>query len=281
MTDSSYSGGTGESATVRRLLMLLDRNERRWPAPIEHHRRIDSTNRRLKEWSRAGAPDRAVVIADEQTAGAGRRGRVWFSPPGNVYLSLLLRGDWAAERPFLVPLTGGVAVARALTQLGLRPRLKWPNDVLVGDRKIAGLLAESVMSPRGLDSIVLGAGVNVRLAPDFDSSSSIDRATTLRDEAGVVHDRLDVAATVLARMAECYDALARNESEEMLMEWRRFSVHWWGRLVEAYTGEKRVVGVMEDLGEQGELILRLQNGSMRKLYADEARRLRISAEDGR
>jgi BirA family biotin operon repressor/biotin-[acetyl-CoA-carboxylase] ligase len=277
----AYSDLMLDSSTANRLRSLLERDGRRWAAPIEHHRTIDSTNRRLKEWSRDGAPDRAVVVAEEQTAGRGRQGRNWISPPGNVYLSLLVRGDWIADRPYLLSLIGGVAAADALARFGLSPQLKWPNDVCIRDRKIAGLLSEIVPGAHGIDAVVVGVGVNVNLARDDLPPAMIDQTTSLRLELGVMHDSLVAAAFVLARMNECYDALAQGEWRKMLFEWRRFSVPWWGCLVEAHVGEEKILGVMEDLGTQGELIIRLQDGSVRQLYADGARMLRRSAEEVR
>src|SRR6266540_629595 len=101
-----------------------------WPAPIEHHVRLGSTSDRLKEKARKGAPEWAAVLADEQTGGRGRQGRAWASPPGGLYLSVLLRPRFAPAS--LIPLAAGVAVVEALGEHGVTAELKWPNDVLAG-----------------------------------------------------------------------------------------------------------------------------------------------------
>ena len=135
-----------------------------WPAPIEHHARLGSTSDRLKEKAREGAPEWAAVLADEQTGGRGRQGRAWASPPGGLYISVLLRPPSAPAS--LIPLAAGVAVVEALRERGVSAELKWPNDVLARDRKLAGILTEASSSSSGLDWVVLGLGVNLVTPPE-------------------------------------------------------------------------------------------------------------------
>jgi BirA family biotin operon repressor/biotin-[acetyl-CoA-carboxylase] ligase len=130
---------------------------------------IGSTNDEAKALARAGAPDGTLVWAGEQTAGRGRRGRIWLSPPGNLYLSLVLRPDAAPSRAaqlgFVAALGLGDALA-ALTGPGLHLRYKWPNDLLVNGGKLAGILLESETSATDrVDFVVVGIGVNILSAP--------------------------------------------------------------------------------------------------------------------
>lgn len=131
---------------------------------------IGSTNDEAKSLARAGAPDGTVVWADRQTAGRGRRGRAWLSPPGNLYLSLLLRPGGtparAAQLGFVAALGLGDAVA-ALTGPELRLSYKWPNDLLAGGRKVAGILLESETGANeATDFVVIGVGTNLASAPE-------------------------------------------------------------------------------------------------------------------
>jgi BirA family biotin operon repressor/biotin-[acetyl-CoA-carboxylase] ligase len=150
---------------------------------------IGSTNDVASSLAAGGGHEGAVVIAETQTAGRGRRGRRWFSPPGSgLYVSLVLAPGRARSAPeratALVTLAAGVALAEAIdTVTGLRPEIKWPNDLIVGRRKVAGILAEGVAGlARPIASIVVGYGINVGaagIAPELG-----DRATSLEREAG-------------------------------------------------------------------------------------------------
>ena len=155
---------------------------------------IDSTNRYLLECAAAGAGEGMVAVADEQTAGRGRLGRTWVAPPGSALLvSVLLRPQLAPERVHLLTLASALALIDALP--GTDARLKWPNDVVVDDRKLAGILAEA----NGRGAIVVGMGVNVRsdgLAPE------------VRDIAAACDvDRHDLLVTWLRRLQTRLDAL--------------------------------------------------------------------------
>ncbi len=136
---------------------------------LHHYATIGSTNDEAKALARAGAPDGTLVWAGEQTAGHGRRGRVWLSPPGNLYLSLVLRPDAAPSRAaqlgFVAALGLGDALA-ALTGPALRLRYKWPNDLLANGKKLAGILLESETSATDrVDFVVVGIGANILSAP--------------------------------------------------------------------------------------------------------------------
>ncbi|MEJ0016865.1 MAG: biotin--[acetyl-CoA-carboxylase] ligase [Acetobacteraceae bacterium] len=131
---------------------------------VRHYTRIGSTNDEAQRLAEEGAADGTVVHADEQTAGRGRLTRRWLSPPGNLYLSIVLRPDVAATRSMELGFVAALAVADAVDALlppTVRARLKWPNDVLANDGKIAGILVE-----RSGDALILGIGINVLEAPD-------------------------------------------------------------------------------------------------------------------
>jgi BirA family biotin operon repressor/biotin-[acetyl-CoA-carboxylase] ligase len=131
---------------------------------------IGSTNDEAKALARGGAPDGTIVWADEQTAGRGRRGRIWRSPPGNLYLSLVLRPDGAPSRAAQLGFVAALGLGDALKPLmGPRPplRYKWPNDLLANGKKLAGILLESETSATDrVDFVVIGIGVNIIAAPE-------------------------------------------------------------------------------------------------------------------
>ncbi|MGH3508708.1 MAG: biotin--[acetyl-CoA-carboxylase] ligase [Nocardioidaceae bacterium] len=170
-------------------------------ARVEVVESAGSTNELVAVRARAGEPEGLVVVAEHQTAGRGRLERVWVTPPGTALtFSVLLRPDAVrAERWPWLPLLVGVAVAGALREEGVDARLKWPNDVLVGDRKLAGILLERVETPTG-PAAVVGIGINVSQTRD---ELPVPQATSLYAE-GRTSDRGSLLAVVLANLGVGY-----------------------------------------------------------------------------
>lgn len=244
---------------------------RDWTAPIEHHERLVSTNDRLKERARDGAPEWTVVLADEQTGGRGRQGRVWASPPGGLYLSVLLRPGFEASG--LIPLAAGVAVVEALREWGVAAALKWPNDALAGGRKIAGILAEASSSGSRLDWVVLGLGVNLEAGEGLpagvvETATSVWALTSARVELGVA------ACAVLAHLASWYDAL-RAEAASVVRAWNERALPWWGRHVELRSGGQVMRGIAEGIDPGGALVLVLEDGSRTVVLSGDVTALRL------
>ena len=245
-----------------------------WPAEIEHAALLPSTNDRLKQRARAGAAPWTVVLADAQTAGRGRQGRRWVSPPGNIYMSVLLRPAPPGARWSVLPLAAGLAVAEALAGEGLEARLKWPNDVMVSDRKIGGILAEATSSADGLEYVVIGIGVNVAVRPPDLPPDVAATVTCAAEELTRAVDPIALAAAVLARLTVWYHALAREGPRAVQAAWRARALPWWGQTVEAMSGERRLRGIARDLDEGGALILELEDGTRAVLHSGEVREVR-------
>jgi BirA family transcriptional regulator, biotin operon repressor / biotin---[acetyl-CoA-carboxylase] ligase len=215
-----------------------------------------STNADLLAAARAGAAEGLVRLAETQTAGRGRLGRTWVSPPrAALACSVLLRpaGARAARRGWL-PLLTGVAVAAALrATAGVPAGLKWPNDVLVGDRKIAGILAEA----HG-DAVVIGMGINVTLTR---AELPVRGATSLLLEGAVGLDRGGLIAAVLDRLARGYAAWAAGDDVTRL---RRDYLGWCTTIGQPVRvelpGDRLVTGVAEDVDPSGRLAVRTAAG---------------------
>jgi len=218
--------------------------------PRVHHRRTDSTNERARELAAAGAGHGTLVTADEQTAGRGRQGRAWVAPPGSaVLMSLVLRrsGD-------LLPLAAAVAVCEALPLAAL---VKWPNDVWVGGRKVAGILVEG----RPLEGwAVLGVGVNVSVV-DFPAELR-DRATSLR-LSGLDSSNEEVLGRILAGL----DRWLERPDPEVLAAWRSLDA-LRGTDVRWAAGRGRAAGINEAgalLVDTGARVLALDAGEVHLL----------------
>jgi BirA family biotin operon repressor/biotin-[acetyl-CoA-carboxylase] ligase len=162
----------------------------------------DSTNSRLLDEARAGAPEGRVLVADHQTAGRGRLNRRWEAPPGSgLLVSVLVRPALPVARASLVTMAAGLAASDACEAVaGVRPGLKWPNDLVLDDAKLAGLLAESVVDGEALRALVVGMGLNVTAAP-------AEGATCLADHAEGPVERRDLLDAWLALLDARLDAL--------------------------------------------------------------------------
>lgn len=181
-----------------------------WNVPkVELHGAIGSTNDRARALAEDGWGPYTTVIADEQTSGRGRSGAVWHSPAGvGLWISVLLPASNAPHLPLLVGLAAADAVGR--TCPGVRPRIEWPNDLTIRDRKVAGILCEGVAG-----MVVAGVGVNVRTPPGGFPDDIAARATSLEDEAGTPPERGALAGALLAelraRMAVAGPTLSHEE----------------------------------------------------------------------
>jgi BirA family biotin operon repressor/biotin-[acetyl-CoA-carboxylase] ligase len=253
----------------------------RWPGPIEHLPVVASTNDRLKEEARAGAPEFAVVLADVQTAGRGRSGHTWISPLGNLFLSVLLRPRLGPADVVVLPLAAGVALADALEEQGVSPRLKWPNDVVVGERKLAGVLVEGMSGPAGVEAAVVGIGVNVGLDPTALPAELAAGITSLDAATGRATPVAEVAAEVLPRLRSWYDRLAREGPAPILAAWRARAVPWWGRPVEARSGGSVLRGTARDVDERGALLIDLEDGTRVAVVSGEVSELRLAGGGSR
>lgn len=188
---------------------------------IEWYDTIESTQVRARAWARDGAPEGATVIAETQTAGRGRLGRQWHSPPGvNLYCSIILRPTLPPTRVPQLALVAGLAVADAAhATTGLAVRIKWPNDVVIGDRKLAGILLEMEAEMDRVDFVVAGIGVNVNLPADAFPDDLRARATSLSSALGAPVDRAVFTARLLADLEARYRAFLMHGFGGLRAEW--------------------------------------------------------------
>jgi BirA family biotin operon repressor/biotin-[acetyl-CoA-carboxylase] ligase len=227
---------------------------------IQHHERIGSTNDEARRLAAAGAPHGTVIHADEQASGRGRFGRTWFSPPGNLYLSVLLRLDLAPERISELSFVTAITVADtvdALLPKQSKATLKWPNDVLVNDGKIAGILVESVEGAQ-----IIGIGVNVLEAP----RNAPYKTSTLVGAGGIA--TVDGARDILLdSLAKHLDNWAEHGFESILAEWLA-RAHPIGTPLRASIGGLTEEGLFAGLDEDGAMLLDTPDGRKRIVAAD-------------
>lgn len=219
--------------------------------------RIESTNTAAHPLAEKGAPEGTVVLANTQTRGRGRMGRRWISPPDvNLYFSIVLRPGGDPRRVGLWTLAAASAVAQAIEQtVGLAARLKWPNDLLIHQKKVAGLLLESVVQKGRIRYLVLGIGVNVNLLRKTLPESLRDSVTSLRQESGRVIDRIRLFQRVLETLEIQYRSF-QNEPPGKILNTYSARSETLGRPVRVLEHDHKWTGIAAGLTPEGALILR-------------------------
>jgi BirA family biotin operon repressor/biotin-[acetyl-CoA-carboxylase] ligase len=225
---------------------------------VEYFATIGSTNDVASSRAVSGDHEGSVFVAEAQTAGRGRRGRTWFSPPSaGLYVSTILapaRSRDVERATLLMTLAAGVALVEGVkAATGLAASLKWPNDLYVGKRKLAGILAEGAG-----DAVVLGYGINVSAAaypPEL-----ADRVTALESELGRSVDRARVFADTLCALAARYDDLLDGRFDAILDAWRSFAPSAQGTRVSWTTPSGTQTGTTAGIDDRGALLVRVANG---------------------
>jgi BirA family biotin operon repressor/biotin-[acetyl-CoA-carboxylase] ligase len=234
---------------------------------IHYFKKTISTQEVAKKLAMEGAREGTTVIAEMQTGGKGRRGRAWHSPPGGIYLSILLRPRISPTQAPLLTLLAGVATARVLRHLyGLKAELKWPNDVMVGDRKICGILTEMGAETEIVNYCIMGIGINanVELA-DFPLEFR-GATTSLKEELGEKISRAELVRKLLKEIEQLYLIFEKRGPLQILNEWRALTntLGAWVRV----TGQTEVIeGRAMDIDSNGALLVKLQDGSLKKVVA--------------
>ena len=228
---------------------------------MELHERLDSTNTRAKALAATGAPHGYLVIAESQSAGKGRMGRSFFSPShSGVYISYVLRPQMPADRAVMITSMAAVAVARAIEAVAdVEVKIKWVNDLYIGERKVCGILCEASMDfeTQGLEYAVLGIGVNVgatRFPPELS-----DIATSVENECGSEVSRSRLIAEISNQIEALYGQL---ESGEYMAESRARS-NVIGRDVTVIRGQERFEARALDIDDMGRLVIRTESGVSR------------------
>ena len=231
---------------------------------VEYHEEISSTQERARELASKPpyAPHGTLVISGVQEGGRGRLGRSWGSPRGGLWMSLVLRPDIPASSASRITQTAAVGIAKALWEIDVEARIKWPNDLMVGERKICGILAESHTKSAGprrdprLDFIVLGVGLNANLDPE-DLGVTDREIATLRFELGHDVDLLRLLDIILRSLATEIERLGRFDA--VLEDWRALDCTL-GRRVRVRRSGEILEGEAVDLSPEGALLLHTGEG---------------------
>ena len=232
---------------------------------FELHETIDSTNRRAVAWARADALDGALVLAESQTQGKGRLGRQWFAPPrSSLLMSLVFRPRIAieqAQRLTMICSLGAVEAIREVT--GLQARIKWPNDILLDGKKLAGVLTELGADGGQLSYVVVGMGLNVNLEP-AQLPPVMSPPTSLLATLGRSVDRQVLLLSILSQIDGHYARMGTGWSPHGA--WREH-LDTLGKRVSVGDAEGVVTGVAEDVDADGALLVRTEDGTLHRMLA--------------
>lgn len=232
---------------------------------FSYYEHLPSTQDAARQEAEHGALEGTTILADQQTAGRGRLGREWVSPPGaSLYFSVVLRP--AAEHLRALGMIWPMAICQAVGEVtGLPARVKWPNDVLIGPRKLAGVLIDSEFSGDQVDYAISGIGLNVNL--DMSANEEIrEIATSISAELGREVSREEMLATLLHRFEQLYEAARRGQPVHL--GWKAH-LDILGRPIRVRSREGVEQGIAEDVEPDGTLILRREDGSRVRIEAGE------------
>lgn len=234
--------------------------------PLHVLAEVGSTNDVAMSLAANGAAEGTAVLADRQVRGKGRLGRGWDSPAGvGIWTSVILRPPIPPARAPVLTLVAGLATAEAIARTaGLTPELKWPNDVLVAGRKVAGILSELSADPVRVHHVVVGIGVNVRQTPGDFPEGIREAATSLSLAAGRPVARLPVAAGLYLALEAAYDAFRAGQMEALLGRYRAWCQTLGGSVV-VQSGGEVLEGRARDVDGEGALLLERPDGSVRRV----------------
>lgn len=240
-----------------------------WRGNIHHFESIDSTNTEAKRMASAGAPHGTVLIADSQTGGRGRMGRSFHSPAGcGIYMSMIIRPQCPAQKLLHLTCAAAVAVSDGIeAATGLRPDIKWTNDLVVGKKKLGGILTElSLDSSGNVEYAIIGIGINgTQAAGDFPSDIA-DIATSLHLCTGKEIDRAAVISSMLTALQNMWENLENVQS--ILLRYRKNCITI-GQEISLVRGDNISHGLALDVDESGALIVRFDNGQVQTVNSGE------------
>jgi len=238
---------------------------------LVHYQSVASTNDTLKELAEAGAPEGTVVLAEEQLRGKGRLGRSWSSPGGKgIWLSALLKPTVFPQETPVFTLIAALAVALALQRVApqIKAGIKWPNDLLIGERKICGILTELKAEADRLHYLVIGIGVNVNQETADFSPELEPIATSLYRESGSPASRQELAAALINELDDLYRVYRSRGPAPLIGAWKNHSITL-GRRVKISQPAGFFSGTAVDIAADGALIMRGEDGTVKHFHAGE------------
>ncbi|UCF50091.1 MAG: biotin--[acetyl-CoA-carboxylase] ligase [Thermoplasmatales archaeon] len=227
--------------------------------------KIPSTNLYAKQLIKECAQEGTIVIADIQTSGRGRKNRIWYSPPGGLWLSVILYPEICPKSGMLITMTVSISVAQAIKEItGLDPEIKWPNDLLLKEKKICGILTEINADFNKIKYAIVGIGINVNNEIDEDLKNI---AFSLKQELGSEVSRIKLLSSILKNLDNNYKKLIQKNYNYIEKTWISFT-KMIDRKVQITDEKNVIVGIVKDIDENGHLIIESKFGEMKIVSGD-------------
>ena len=231
---------------------------------------VKSTNTVAKFLAMNGAENGTVVISEKQTDAKGRSGKAWASPIGGIWLSLIVKPNVDYSKLPMITIGTGVAVAKAIERTGITSaEIKWPNDIIIHDKKVCGILTEAVTTFNTIDSVIIGVGIDANIDIDDFPEELKDGTTTLSDELGRKEDENVLIRLFLEEFEKIAETFNEGDYESILKDWRKRS-YSVGKIVEVREPfNKNFDAYVVGIGREGALIVEKIDGTLEKVISGE------------
>lgn len=237
---------------------------------IRFYREVESTNDVAFDLAKEGAAEGTVVIADTQTKGRGRLRRTWISPPGfNLYMSIIFRPLISSKEASILTLVSSIALFETVNSYGIKCQIKWPNDLLINRRKVAGVLTEMEPDGERVQFVLVGLGINLNMTRGVmnDLMGEVSEiATSVMEKLGHEVDRPEFTANLINLLEKWYDEFKSKGKSTILDEWKKR----WGdrnKRVSVTIDRTAIEGIAYDLDQNGFLLVRKDNGEIERIIA--------------
>lgn len=262
--------GKEETENIKASEITKDLNTKFIGKNLYVYKEVASTNTVAKFLSMNNIENGSVVISERQTKAKGRSGKSWESPLGGIWLSIILNPNVDYSKLPLITLATGVAVAKTLERIGVEnPEIKWPNDIIINDKKVCGILTEAVTKFNTIENVIIGVGIDANIDPEELPKELQSQTTTLKKELEREIDENLLIKLFLEEFEKIIELFNQEKHEEILKEWRKRS-YTIGKMVEVRKPYKKpydayVVGI----GKEGALIVEKSDGSLKKVISGE------------
>lgn len=233
---------------------------------IYQFNKVDSTQKIARDIIYKTGESEFIVIAKQQTKGYGRRQREWHSPPGGLYASIVL--NIKTKNLNIIPLAVALAVRKAISEIcKIDVKVKWPNDIIVNDRKLGGIITETILIGEKLKNTIIGIGLNINIKREQFPSELREKATSTLIETGKKFKIKPILNKVIEKIIRYLKLIENNLEKKLLNEWKKYDIVL-GREIKILN-EKEIEGYAVDIKDNGALILKRKDGKIIELYAEE------------
>lgn len=236
---------------------------------LHFYEEVESTNNTAKKFVENGAPEGTVIIAEHQTAGRSRKKTDWVSPEGGIYMTMILRPDVTLLEASQLTIVTGVAIAKTLKDVfNINVGIKWPNDLLIGNKKICGILTEAVTDHDNLDAVLVGVGIDVNI-DEKDMPDKLQKvATSVKKELNTEFNRAAIMREFFKIFEQLYEEFKNNNFKYIVSEWRRLS-STTGNRVKVYSNGKALIADAVGITNEGALIVETDDEKLEKITSGE------------